>query len=161
MSLRPLAVGELTHRLSAVREAAAYKPGLSGKFDLQMTKSWLIALFVAGLSSGQAFADCVPSPDTPASVIEYFQKFNKPLPEQFCVKENAPHASEGPSQESPQAYEDATEASPRDGPSGHYAQVSPEYAPVPEEQRYPPPPDGVWPRHFEFRSKHFGFEWFC
>ena len=125
-----------------------------------MTKSWLVAFFVAGVSSGQAFADCVPSPDTPASVIEYFQKFNKPLPEQFCVKENPPHASEGPSQESPQAYEDAPEASPRDGPSGHYAQVSPEYAPVPEEQRYPPPPYGVWPRHFEFRSKHFGFEWF-
>jgi len=81
-----------------------------------MTKSWLVAFFVAGVSSGQAFADCVPSPDTPASVIEYFQKFNKPLPEQFCVKENAPHASEGPSQESPQAYEDAPEASPLDGP---------------------------------------------
>jgi hypothetical protein len=25
----------------------------------------------------------------PASVIEYFQKFNKPLPEQFCAKEDA------------------------------------------------------------------------
>jgi hypothetical protein len=38
-------------------------------------------------------------PDTPASVIEYFQKFNKPLPEQFCAKEDAaPQASEEPSQ---------------------------------------------------------------
>ena len=89
-----------------------------------------------------------------------FKKFNKPLPEQFCVKETAPQASEEPSQEPPQAYEDVPETSPRDEPSGHYAQVSPEYAPVPEEQRYPPPPYGVWPRHFEFRSKHFGFEWF-
>jgi hypothetical protein len=42
-----------------------------------MTKSWLIAFFVAGVSSGQAFADCVPSPDTPASVIEYFQKIQQ------------------------------------------------------------------------------------
>jgi hypothetical protein len=49
-----------------------------------MTKRWLIALLIAGLFGGKAFADCVPSPDTPASVIEYFQKFNKPLPEQFC-----------------------------------------------------------------------------
>ena len=50
-----------------------------------MTKRWLIALFIAALFSGKTFADCVPSPDTPASVIEYFQKFNKPLPEQFCA----------------------------------------------------------------------------
>jgi len=71
-----------------------------------MTKSWLVALSVAGLSSGQASADCVPSPDTPASVIEYFQKLNKPLPEKFCAKEDAaPRASEEPSQEPPQASE--------------------------------------------------------
>jgi hypothetical protein len=31
----------------------------------------------------------LPSPDTPALVIDYFQKFNKPLPEQFCAKEDA------------------------------------------------------------------------
>jgi hypothetical protein len=69
-----------------------------------MTKRWLIALFIPALFSGKTFADCVPSPDTPASVIEYFQKFNKPLPEQFCAKEDAaPQASEEPSQEPPQA----------------------------------------------------------
>jgi hypothetical protein len=28
-----------------------------------MIKRWLIALFIAGLSGGKAFADCVPSPD--------------------------------------------------------------------------------------------------
>jgi hypothetical protein len=49
-----------------------------------MTKRWLIALFIAGPFGDKAFADCVPSPDTPASVIEYFQKLNKPLPEKFC-----------------------------------------------------------------------------
>jgi hypothetical protein len=123
-----------------------------------MTKRWLIALFIAGLFGGNAFADCVPSPDTPASVIEYFKSFNKPLPEQFCAKEDpAPQASEEPSQEPPQAYEDG---SPLDEPRGHYAQLPPEYVPVPEEQIYPPPPYGVGPRHFEFRSKHFRFEWF-
>jgi hypothetical protein len=59
----------------------------------------LIALFFGD----KAFADCVPSPDTPASVIEYFQKLNKPLPEKFCAKEDAAHrASEEPLQE-PQA----------------------------------------------------------
>ena len=52
-----------------------------------MTKRWLIVFFVAALFGDKAFADCVPSPDTPASVIEYFQKFNKPLPERFCAKE--------------------------------------------------------------------------
>jgi hypothetical protein len=66
--------------------------------EAHMTKRWLIALFIAELSGGKAFADCVPSPAPPASVIEYFQKFNKPLPEQFCAKEDAaPQASEEPS----------------------------------------------------------------
>ena len=69
-----------------------------------MTKRWLIALFIAGLFGGNALADCVPSPDTPASVIEYFKSFNKPLPERFCAKEDAvPQASEQPSQEPPEA----------------------------------------------------------
>jgi hypothetical protein len=54
-----------------------------------MTKLFLIALLITALGD-EAFADCMPSPDTPASVIEYFQKFNKPLPEQFCAKEDAP-----------------------------------------------------------------------
>jgi hypothetical protein len=64
-----------------------------------MSKPWLIALSIAGLFGGKAFADCVPSPDTPAPVIEYFQRLNKPLPEQFCAKEDAaPQASEEPSQ---------------------------------------------------------------
>ena len=69
-----------------------------------MTNRWLIALFIAGLFGDKAFADCVPSPDTPASVIEYFQKLNKPLPEQFCAKEDAaPKPSEEPSQQPPEA----------------------------------------------------------
>jgi hypothetical protein len=64
-------------------------------------------LLIAALFGGKAFADCVPSPDTPASVIEYFQRFNKPLPEQFCAREDAaPQASEEPPQEPPQAYEE-------------------------------------------------------
>ena len=120
-----------------------------------MTKSWLIAFFVAGVSSGQAFADCVPSPDTPASVIEYFQKFNKPLPEQFCAKEDAPQASEKPSQEHPQSYEDSPEQPPPER-RGHHAQLPPDYLPIPEPPY--PPPYSVWPRHFE--SSRSGFEWF-
>ena len=55
-----------------------------------MIKRFLLGLLIAGLLGGKAFADCVPSPDTPASVIEYFQKLNRPLPEQFCVKEDEP-----------------------------------------------------------------------
>jgi hypothetical protein len=58
-----------------------------------MTKSWLIPFFMAGLLADKAFADCLPAEDTPASVIEYFQKFNKPLPEKFCAKESPPQAS--------------------------------------------------------------------
>jgi hypothetical protein len=54
-----------------------------------MTKLFLIVLLIGGLGD-EAFADCIPSPDTPASVIEYFQKFNKPLPEQFCADQDAP-----------------------------------------------------------------------
>ena len=117
---------------------------------LHMTKRWLLALLIAGLFGDKAFADCVPSPDTPASVIEYFQRFNKPLPEQFCAKEDAaPQAPEEPSQEPPQAYEDAPEPPPlqrRD----QYDQLPPEYVPEPS---YPP-----WPRHFEFRSPRFRFD---
>jgi hypothetical protein len=121
-----------------------------------MTKCWLIALSIAGLSSGQAFADCVPSPDTPASVIEYFQKFNKPLPEQFCAKEDAaPQASEEPSQERPQAYEDSPEQPPPEQ-RGHHAHFPPDYLPIPEPPY--PPPYGIWPRHLE--SSRSGFEWF-
>ena len=91
------------HRQTAAGVAVATNPD-GREFDSHMTKRWLIALFIAALFSGKTFADCVPSPDTPASVIEYFQKFNKPLPEQFCAKEDAaPQASEEPSQEPPQA----------------------------------------------------------
>jgi hypothetical protein len=42
-----------------------------------MTKRWLIALFIAGPFGDKAFAECVPSPDTPASVIEYFPANHK------------------------------------------------------------------------------------
>jgi SH3 domain-containing protein len=74
-------------------------------------------------SGGQAFADCVPSHDTPASVIEYFQKLNEPLPERFCASEDAaPEASdEPPAPEPPQAYENAPSRS-------RYAQRQPEPA---------------------------------
>ena len=118
--------------------------------------NWLIALLIAWLFGGNAFADCVPSPDTPASVIEYFKRFNKPLPEQFCATEDAaPQASEEPSQQRPEAYEDSPEPPPLER-RGHYAQLPPEYVPVPEPIY--PPPYGVWPRHFKFRSPHFEFE---
>ena len=96
-----------------------------GGSSLQMIKRWLIALLIAGLFGGQAFADCAPSPDTPASVIDYFQKFNKPLPEKFCAKEHVgPQASDEPSRQPPQAYE-----------GGHYTQLTPRYAPHPESDK--------------------------
>jgi hypothetical protein len=83
--------------------------------ETHMTKRFLIALLIAGFSD-KAFADCIPSPDTPASVIEYFQKFSKPLPEQFCAKEDAPaQTSEG--------------ILPPPERRGHYAQLP--YAPRP------------------------------
>ena len=149
-----------------------------GKFDSHMIKCWPIALlFTAGLFGGEAFADCVPSPGTPASVIEYFRQFNKPLPERFCNKEDsAPQASEEPSQEPAQAYEDAapqgSEEPSQEPPQayedappplehrgdytwfppehrGDYPRLPPEYLPIPEP-RYPPP-YGVWSR--------LAFEW--
>jgi hypothetical protein len=125
------------------------------KFDLQMTKSWLIALFGAGLSSGQAFADCVPSPDTPASVIEYFKSFNKPLPEQFCAKEDAAPQAEA-SQETEQAYEDSPEQPPLER-RDHHVQLPPDYLPIPGPPY--PPPYGVWPRHFERDLSRLAYEW--
>ena len=105
-----------------------------GGSSLQMIKRRLIALLIVGLFGGQAFADCVPSPDTPASVIEYFQKFNKPLPEQFCAKEHvAPQAYDEPSRQPPEAYEDVPDPPPLEG--GHYTQLTPRYAPHPESDK--------------------------
>jgi hypothetical protein len=76
-----------------------------------MTKHWLITLLIVGLFGGKAFADCAPSPDTPASVIEYFQRFNKPLPEQFCAKRDAaPQASVELPPAARQAYEREAES---------------------------------------------------
>ena len=88
---------------------------------------WLIALLIAGLFGGQAFADCVPSPDTPASVIGYFQKFNKPLPEQFCADE--PSRQPPP----PQAHGDVPDPPLLEW--GHYTQLTPRYAPHPESDK--------------------------
>jgi hypothetical protein len=105
-----------------------------GGSSLQMIKRWLIALLIAGLFGGQAFADCLPSPDTAASVIEYFQKFNKPLPEKFCAREHvAPQASDEPSRQPPQAYEDVPNPPPLEW--GHYTQLTPRYAPHPESDK--------------------------
>ena len=89
-----------------------------------MTKYWLIPFFMAGLLGDKAFADCLPAQDTPASVIEYFQKFNKPLPEKFCAKESPPQASHEPPQDSlqteeaPDRYDDHD--GPGDGPFSQY-----------------------------------------
>ena len=81
-----------------------------------MTKRWLIPLLIAGLFGGKAFADCVPSPDTPAPVIEYFKSFNKPLPEQFCAKEDAaPQAAEESPQESSASLRGRTGSVPGNG----------------------------------------------
>jgi hypothetical protein len=82
-----------------------------------MTKCWLIPFFMAGLLGDKAFADCLPAEDTPASVIEYFQKFNKPLPEKFCAKEAPLQASHEPPQDSSQTEEGPD---PDDGPFSQY-----------------------------------------
>ena len=86
-----------------------------------MTKCWLIPFLIAGLFGDKAFADCLPAPGTPASVIEHFQRFNKPLPEQFCAKEAAPQASHEPPQESSQAPDQyGDDDGPGDGPFAQY-----------------------------------------
>jgi hypothetical protein len=55
-----------------------------------MKKCWLIPFLIAGLFGDKAFADCRPAPDTPASVIEHFRRFNKPLPNE---RGNTPRAT--------------------------------------------------------------------
>jgi hypothetical protein len=90
-----------------------------------MTKCWLIPFLMAGLLGDKAFADCLPAPDTPASVIEYFQRFNKPLPEQVCANEAGPQASQEPPQESPQAEEAPDQDVDGDGP-GPQAEEAPD-----------------------------------
>jgi hypothetical protein len=81
-----------------------------------MTKCWLISFLIVGLFGDKAFADCLPAPNTPASVIEHFQRFNKPLPERFCAKEAAPEASQAA--EAPDQY--GGDDGPGDGPSAQY-----------------------------------------
>jgi hypothetical protein len=81
------------------------------------------SIFMTGLLGDKAFADCLPAHDTPASVIEYFQRFNKPLPEQFCAKEAAPQASHEPPQEFSQTEEAPGQYGDDDGPGdGPFAQ---------------------------------------
>src|SRR6185436_3380805 len=88
-----------------------------------MTKGWLIPFLMGGLLGDKAFADCLPARDTPASVIEYFQRFNKPLPEQFCAKEAAPKASHEPPQRSSQTEEASGQYGDDNGPGdGSFAQ---------------------------------------
>src|SRR5690349_523065 len=41
-------------------------------------------------SGGQAFADCVPSPNTPASVIEYFQNSTRHCRNDFALTKTPP-----------------------------------------------------------------------
>ena len=38
-----------------------------------MIKHWLVGLFIAALLGGKAFADCVPSPDTPGLSSNIFK----------------------------------------------------------------------------------------
>jgi hypothetical protein len=87
-----------------------------------MTKYWLFAFLIAGLFGDTAFADCVPAPGTPASVIEYFQRANKPLPEQFCAKEADPQASyELPEESSePEQAPDRSDDDPGDTAGDQY-----------------------------------------
>ena len=61
--------------------------------------------------------DCLPATDAPASVIEYFQRFNKPLPERFCAKEAALQGSHQPPQDSSQAEEAPDQNGGNDGPA--------------------------------------------
>jgi hypothetical protein len=91
-----------------------------------MTKCWLIPFLIAGLLGDKAFADCLPARDTPASVIEYFQRFNKPLPEQFCAQEAAPQASQEPPQEPPQK-EAPDQYGDKDGPGAQAEEAPDEY----------------------------------
>ena len=114
-----------------------------------MTKCWLIPFLIAGLLGDKAFADCLPAPDTPASVIEYFQRFNKPLPEQFCAKEAAPQASEEPPQEPPQAEEApdqyGDDDGQGDGPRHYYQGGSATVAP-----RWTRSGSAVCPENFDY-----------
>ena len=90
--------------------------------NTHMAKRWLIAVLIAGLFGGKAFADCAPSPDTPTSVIEYFQRFNKPLPGQFCANQDAgPQASVEPPQEARQTEESEPESAENPHVSGDVA----------------------------------------
>ena len=106
-----------------------------------MTKRWLIPFLIAGivgLFGDKAFADCLPAPDTPASVIDYFQRFNKPLPEQYCAKEAAPQASEEPPQEPPQAEQAPHQYGGDDRPGAQAEEAPDQYG----------GDDGPGPRHY-------------
>jgi hypothetical protein len=125
------------------------------------------AFFVALslLMVGPAWAECTPKADTPQSIIEYFQKFNKPLPDQFCE-----HGGEAPEANGESAPEDnMAEAPPEDVPPPAYGDESPppayepkpyELEPVPEPRpRYAERGIEFGPHHLEFRFPRFRFRW--
>jgi hypothetical protein len=129
-----------------------------------MTKYWLIPFFMAGLLGDKAFADCLPAEDTPASVIEYFQKFNKPLPEKFCAKESPPQASHEPPQDSSQTEEGPDRYDDHDGPDdGPFSQYQGDLGrgyEIDQGGRYERDQDGGYERGEGYeRDQEGGYEW--
>ena len=61
---------------------------------------------------------CTPKADTPQSILEYFKKFEKPLPEKFCLLAVPEAAQEA----QPEASEKYTEEAP---PEGSYSEPQP------------------------------------
>jgi hypothetical protein len=96
-----------------------------------MTMRWIIVFSVAGLFSGQAFADCLPAPDTPARSSNIFRNSTSRCPNSSALRKPLPpQASEEPSQEPPQAYEDTPEAPAfewNDDDSDHNGRFGPRY----------------------------------
>lgn len=106
----------------------------------------LVTLIATSLSLAEesVFPGCTPEAETPQAILDYFQKYDKPIPETYCqhvavppieeetppLPDRAPTVDELPPQAEPDMDEPEEEMAP-----------DPEWAP----ERHPLPPP-VWPR---------------
>ena len=85
-----------------------------------MRKLIFILALIPTMAWAQEYPGCTPRADTPQAILNYFQSYNTPLPESWCVIEGAPQ--EQPAEEVPQEQAVVPEEQP---PESQYSDVQP------------------------------------
>lgn len=114
-----------------------------------MRKLLLAFALIPTMAWAQDEYGCTPRANTPQSVLDYFKKFNQPIPEQYC---QSSRYTETPSEEPP--TEAPIEEAP---PTDEYEEEAPN-----DEFDVPPELKPTWPQdhyyRFDFLRGEFGVE---